>query len=242
MNYLERYRNGEYERVWDELQSLGSTVRQEPYYSLARGVATETMRRVRHNCDLIIPRLRALGHVFDAYPDGSSYYTQGARAPRVPPSEADLADIAELEERVGLIPLSLVAFWQEVGTVDLVGMHPSWPEGLDPLVVYPPEVAISDLDDWEARVEEGEEDGAGRFEVGLAPDELHKDNVSGGAPYSVALPDSSADFMLLYEPNKLLFVPYLRLAILRWGGFPGYDAQKAPFQELGGLVAGLEPF
>jgi hypothetical protein len=242
MNYLERYRNGEYERVWDELQSLGSAVRQESHYSSARDVATETMRRVRHNCDLIISRLRALGHVFGTYPDGSSYYLQGARAPRVPPSEADLADIAELEMRVGPLTLSLVAFWQEVGTVDLVGMHPSWPEGLDPLVVYPPEAAISDLDDWEMRIEEGEEDCAGRFEAGLAPDDLHKDNVSGGLPYSVALPDSSADFMLLYEPNKLLFVQYLRMAILRWGGFPGFDTQKAPFQELGDLVAELEPF
>jgi hypothetical protein len=239
MDYLERYRSGEYERVWGELQSLGSAVRQEPYYSLAREVATETMRRVRHDCDLIISRLRALGYVFGIYPDGPTYYTQGAR---VPPSEATRADLAELEERVGPLPLSLVAFWQEVGSVDLVGMHPSWPEGLDPLVICKPEGAISDLDDWEMLVEEGEEDDSERFEAGLAPDDLHKDNISGGEPYSVAMPDPSADFMLRYERRNLLFVPYLRVAILRWGGFPGLDTQEAPFQALGDLVAGLEPF
>jgi len=240
MNYLERYRNGEYERVWGELQSLGSAVRQEPYYSLAREVATETMRRVRRDCDLIISRLRALGYVFGTYPDGSTgYYTQGAR---VPPSEATRADLAELEERVGPLPLSLVAFWQEVGSVDLVGMHSSWPEGLDPLVVYGPEVAVSDLDDWEILAEEGEKGDSGRFEAGLAPDELHKDNVSGGEPYSVAMRDLSADFMLLYERHNLLFVPYLRMAILRWGGFPGLDMQEVSFRALDDLVAELEPF
>ena len=239
MNYLERYRNGEFERVWSELQALGSAVRQEPYYSLAREVATETMRRVSHNCDLIISRLRALGYAFGTYPDGSAYYTKGAR---VPPSEATRADLAVLEERVGPLPLSLVAFWQEVGSVDLVGMHPLWQEGLDPVVVYEPEVAISDLDDWQIDIAEGYADDSALFKAGLAPDELHKDNVSGGAPYSVAMPDTSADFTLLNERHNLLFVPYLRMAILRWGGFPGLDAQEVPFQALGDLVAGLEPF
>src|SRR5262245_4080235 len=239
MNYLERYRNGEFERVWSELQSLGSAVRQEPYYSLAREVATETMRRVSHNCDLIISRLRALGYAFGTYPDGSAYYTNGAR---VPPSEATRADLAELEERVGPLPLSLVAFWQEVGSVDLVGMHSSWPEGLDPLVVFGPEVAVSDIDDREILAEEGEKGDSKRLEVGLAPDELHKDNVSGGEPYSVAMPELSADFMLLYERHNLLFVPYLRMAILRWGGFPGLDMQEVSFRALDDLVAGLEQF
>jgi hypothetical protein len=54
-----------------------------------------------------------------------------------------------------------VAFWQEVGAVELVGMHPAWPDGLDPLVVYPPEGALSFLFDEEE--DEGETEGTGRF-------------------------------------------------------------------------------
>jgi hypothetical protein len=240
MNYLERYQNGEYEQVWNELQALGPRVRQEPHYSQARDVATETMRRVRRNCERIVSHLRSIGYVFGTFPDGTSgYYTNG---PLVPPSEETLQGCAELEERVGPLPLSLTAFWQEVGAVDLVGMHPSWPDGLDPLVVYEPEGAISDLDNWELLVEEGEEDSSAQFEAGLAPDDLHKDNTSGGEPYSVALPDSAADFMLLYERHGLLFVPYLRLAILRWGGFPGLDGRATRFEPLDALVQGLEPF
>jgi len=125
MNYLERYINGEYEHVWSELQALGPAVRKEPHYSLAREVAAETMRRVRRNCEMIVSRLRALGYVFGVYPDGSrGYYTRG---PLVPPSGETRADCASLEEQVGPLPISLVAFWQEVGSVDLVGMRSSCP-------------------------------------------------------------------------------------------------------------------
>ena len=56
------------------------------------------------------------------------------------------------------------------------------------------------------------------------------------------MPDLSADFMLLYERHSLLFVPYLRMAILRWGGFPGLDMQEVSFRALDDLVAELEPF
>ncbi len=234
MNYLERYHNGEYEQVWSDLQALGASVRQAPHYSLACEVAAETMRRVRRNCGLLVSRLRAAGYVFGIYPDGArGYYTQG---PLVPPSESTRSEIAELEAQVGPIPLSLAAFWQQVGSVDLVGMHRSWPAGLDPLVVYPPEAALSELDAGEIDI-----DGSAPFEAALAPDDLHKDNVSGGDPYAIALPDSSADALFLNERHGLLFVPYLRLAILRWGGFPGLDGQFA-FEPLGDLCAGLEPF
>jgi len=235
MNYLERYLNGEYEQVWKDLQALGPAVRQEPHYSLARQVAAETMRRVQRNCQLLVSRLRSAGYVFGVYPDGShGYYTQG---PLVPPSESTRSDCAELQTQVGLLPLSLEAFWQEVGMVDFVGMHPSWPRGLDPLVVYAPEAAISDLESVEGQEEDSEP-----FEASLAPDDLHKDNISGGSPYAVALPDASADFIFRNERHRLLFVAYLRLAILRWGGFPGLDGQNVLFEPLDDLIAGLEQF
>jgi hypothetical protein len=232
MNYLERYLNGEYEQVWSDLQALGPAVRQEPHYALACEVAVETMHRVRHNCEIIVSRLHSAGYNFGAFPDGArrSYRAE----PLAAPSKAMRADCAELEELAGPLPLSLVAFWQEVGAVDLVGMHPSWPDGLDSLVVDPPEGALSFLYD--------EEDGAeGQF-AGLAPDDLHKDNVSGGDPYGVRLPNPAADFLFVYERHELLFVPYLRLAILRWGGLPGLDGRTEPFEPLGALTAGLEPF
>lgn len=232
MNYLERYRDGEYERVWDELRALGPTVRQEPHYLEAREVAAETMRRVRRNCELIVARLQSLGYVFGTYPDGTTgYYTEG---PLVSPSDAMRDSTSELEAEAGPLPLSLVAFWQEVGSVDLVGMHPKWPDGLDPLVIASSEGAL-------ALLYEDEDDDESRF-VGLAPDDLHKDNVSGGDAYGVVLPNPSVDFVFLNERHDLPFVSYLRMAILQWGGFPGLDEKSARFDPLGELVAGLEPF
>lgn len=234
MDYLERYLRGEHERVWEELQLLGPAVRHEPHLALARAVAAETMRRVRRNCGLIVSRLSSLGYVFGTYPDGTSRHYQAE--PLAPPSTDSAAAISELAAEAGPLPLSLVAFWEEVGSVDLVGMRRGWPDGLDPLVVDPPEGALSWLYDT---IED--EDEEGQF-AALAPDDLHKDNTSGGDPYGVRLPEASADFPFLYERHDLLFVPYLRLAILRWGGFPGLDGQGRTFEPLAGLTAELEPF
>jgi hypothetical protein len=229
MNYLERYQNGEYEQVWEELQNLGAAVRDEPNYTQARLVAGETMRRVRRNCERIIARLRTFGYDFTRFPDGTRY--SSPIKVHMPPSVRMKADREELEAEAGPIPLSLVAFWDEVGAIDLVGMHRSWPTGLDPLAVDPPEGALSYLED------EGDE-----IFVGLAADDFHKDNTSGGDPYGLLLPNPAADFLLMYTPYDLLFVPYLRLAILRWGGFPGLQGQGIHFEPLETLVADLEPF
>lgn len=229
MNYLERYKNGEYEQVWAELQSLGDAVRREPYAAQAQEVAAETMRRVRRNCERIVSRLQGMGYVFGTFPDGTrrSYTVD----PLTPPSDQMRADREEVESEMGPLPLSLIAFWDEVGSIDLVGMHRAWPDGLDPLVVDPPEAALSEM--FEA--EEG-------FFVALAPDDLHKDNTSGGDPYGLELPNPSADFPFMYERHDLLFVPYLRLAILRWGGFPGLEDRGITFAPLDALTAELEPF
>ena len=64
MNYLERYTNGEYEQVWDDLLALGAKVREGQVYPDALAVARETMRRVRQNIETLIQRLLHIGFVF----------------------------------------------------------------------------------------------------------------------------------------------------------------------------------
>jgi hypothetical protein len=64
MSFLERYKNGEHEKVWEELMALGPEVREEPYYLDAKAVAQETMARAHQNIEMLITRLIHLGFVF----------------------------------------------------------------------------------------------------------------------------------------------------------------------------------
>ena len=235
MGYLERYLAGENEQVWAELQTLGEAVRQQPAYEQARAVADETMRRVQRNCQRIVDRLRTLGCQFSRYPDGQD--RTFSFGPLTPPDGESEHDLRRLEEAMGPLPISLVAFWQQVGSVDLVGWLPGWPTSLNPLVVERPAAGVSELDEMEFQLET-----LGHFEASLAPDVFHKDNVSGGSPYAVVLPDPAADFILRNEPHGLLFVQYLRLAILRFGGFPGLEGRTEELSVLPQFLEGLEPF
>ncbi len=235
MGYLERYLQGEHERTWAELQELGPAVRQEPVYSEARAVADETMRRVRRNCERLIDRLRSMDYRLGTYPDG--FESEILPAPYAPPDDASRGDTQTLEAAVGPLPVSLVAFWEQVGSVSLIGTRAGWPTGLDPLFIDPPAGGVSELDEMEFQLED-----RGHFEASLAPDVFHKDHVSGGSPYAVKLPDPGMDFLFRNEPRGLLFVSYLRLAILRYGGFPGLEGHSEAFEPLARLTEGLEPF
>jgi hypothetical protein len=234
MDYIERYKNGEFEQVWNDLQSMGPSIRDDEFFSQAQAVATETMERVRRNCETIISRLTKMGYVFDRYPDGTRRFY--SPEPLSSPTSETHSDLLELEAEVGPLPLSIVSFWNVVGAVDLVGMHSDWPDGLDPLVVHPPIGVLSSIYDYI------QEDGDSLLFGDLAPDDLHKDNVSGGDPYGVELPNPLADFVFKNERHGLLFVPYLRLAILDYGGFAGLDGESVRFDPLGELTQGLEPF
>ena len=182
LTYLERYLAGEYEQVWTELQALGDAVREEPLHGDALAVARETMRRVRRNLEMLIPRLVAVGYQF-----GYGWIQPPADEPLgwrlrqeyqrlledvktqhpILTFDSDLEDyladrrerlrrlreldapaiilqneerviaeleaqptpewlLRELEERVGLLPLSVRAWYEVAGGVNLVGVHPGW--------------------------------------------------------------------------------------------------------------------
>ena len=62
--YLERYTNGEWAEVWADLVALGAKVSQKRVLPDAEAVADETMRRARHNLEVLIPRLAEAGYSF----------------------------------------------------------------------------------------------------------------------------------------------------------------------------------
>ena len=222
--WLERYVAGEYVPVWTELSGLGADLRAEGMWTEAVEVARETMRRARTNVERLLELLPARGYEFWG----------GPQAPVFLPPPADIgAQLDRLEGRIGRLPFSLRCWFEEVGLVNLMGRHPDWRfEYTDPLVVEAPVAHIeSEYELWDA--ERGTEWDRGPFVVDLAPDFLHKANVSGGAPYAMAVPNDGLDGLLLFERHRTTFVNYLRICFRRggftgWSGLRGWAAPQSP--------------
>lgn len=248
MSYLSRYLAGEHEPVWDELVALGASVREEPVYSDALAVARETMRRVRRNVEMLIPRLEAVRYEFGYGWVKEHKFPSGPPDPVFTPPRRHVAGaIAELEDRVGALPLSLRAFYEVVGSVNFVGQPPdAWadwravPDDVDALYIYSVDVALEDAEAWQEQYDylrEGEGstpstddedicDSRAYFAlprecwlVPIAPDEWHKYDISGCGAYEIATPNLAADARLLTERHRTTFVNYLRICF-RWAGFP----------------------
>jgi hypothetical protein len=158
------------------------------------------------------------------------------------PPPADVAKQVGRIERKGIVlPLSLAAWAEVVGSVDLTGAHPALclvedEEGFpnqyaDPLIVHLP------LDE----LAEPASDPAAGIECRISPDEEGKAGYADCEFYTVRIPDLRADTMLQGERHNTTFVNYLRLAF-RWGGFPGWEQyEERPEKELAVLTEGLLP-
>ena len=170
---------------------------------------------------------------------GSAKSGRAAVTPHVPPGAGVRKEIAAFEKEVGALPLSLRAFYEVVGEVNLIGHHPSLAPrdgqiAPDPLVVY-------GFDEGAVEYDEDDDDGETPSAITIAPDDLHKADTSGGDPYEMAIPDPRADGELLNERHNLFFVDYLRLCF-SFGGFPGYDGVDRVPDEIATLSAGLVEF
>ena len=113
-NWLVRYRAGERDAVWREMGALG--VLDDSTRADARRVADETMKRARVAIEELALRLASSGYVF--------VRPQKVFVPATPELHAE---VDRLEATAGPIPLALRAFWEQVGAVDFVGEHPTWP-------------------------------------------------------------------------------------------------------------------
>ncbi len=233
LGLLTRYERGQHEAAWAELRrrKLDATARDE-----VAALAAVTMRRVAHNVELLVARFAKAG------------WKALSGKLHTPPGAADHRAVKEIEKITGApLPPSLSAFFTIVGGVDLVwdyerGDVPDLAMGiaiedLDPLSVDPARRTTSLFDEWA----EGE---GPPFALDLAPDALHKGNISGGAPYGVTLPSLDADPRFGNDEMSMPFIDYLRLAC-RWGGFPGLARQPArpPVKAfVSRMTEGFEPF
>ena len=247
-SYLQRYKDGEYEQVWAELFHLDEQIYLEPLYSDALAVVHETMNRVKYNIELLKQRLKALNYEFVSEDEKlgrelEEYFNQ----------QDTSAIIAKLEEAGLKLPLSLKVFYEVVGRVDFRGRHPKLSsyepdadyenedvEYSDPLVVWPPTDEDIAKNDYSEAWEEGLSPGV-FYHLEIAPDPLHKANVSGGEAYYIVLGLKSIDYFVFGEKNYGTFVQYLRYCF-EWGGFPELShAPKSAEKELEFLTKNLLP-
>ena len=244
---LDRYHEGDCRGVWHELLAYGDAIHTSPSLPDAEAIATETMRRAKANVKTILARLPEIGYRLAdplyAPPGSISAYSEPAD---------DVEDqILSFEKTIGPLPLSIKAWYRQVGTVCLCSdqegeeealpedwTEPLWGIYLDPLVVWPPEYTLNEVETAEPFVGD---DGLVRFEVSMSPDYYQKDATSGGSPYCFALPDPAADTKIFYEPHDTTFVEYLRI-VFAWGGFPGFERLEKQLPEsLNYLREGMIP-
>jgi len=259
MSYFERYQAGEHLPVWRDINDI-------PWYSLQHDpsymdtladviqVVRETMARVKQNINLLIPRLQSLGYEFgygwvgldnpeNPWADSDRLWVEHA-PPLLSPPLPDLNERFErFRQHVGYVPLSLQAFYEVVGGVNLVGtLPPRWRPCLeslpavdysilDPLVIEP-------LDDdlIEASIE--------TKKLYISPDEYTKYNISGAEPYHIKYlrPHHVTDGLCSAGWLQMRFVDYLRTA-LSWGGMPGIARlPKRPDEDIAILTTDLLPF
>ncbi|GAA4333397.1 hypothetical protein [Flaviaesturariibacter amylovorans] len=219
MTLLERYRNGDFQKVHNDIRLLGRDAFRPANIDQVHPVLDETFRRVRHNVELVHRHLRDTGYRFlaDSYDEGSKPFT--------PPHPDTEAQLAELARRVAPshIPLSLQYFYRHIGSVDFSWDWESVPEipwtGADPLVIAPLPVLLEELDLY-----------SGDHELWIAPDDLVKDNVSGDAYYLSLYPYPVVDGNI--SGHNLPLVEYLRRTFEN-GGFSRADEYDYPgLQEL----------
>ncbi len=224
---LRRYCAGEFDQVWREIRSHASI--EDAFRDEVMEVADATMRRVAQNADLITERLQGIG-----WQALSSEY-QDLRTLPVPSDEAIFSRITEISGAP--IPPTLLAFWRVVGGINWVWDYECErrPPNLgfdlpleehDALCVDAPAAITYLFDEWIEQKDEAGFDLKCQFRIDLAPDHLHKANISGGSPYCIEVPFLGADPLLSDERHGLLFLDYLRLAF-RWAGFPGLDRHWA---------------
>jgi len=224
MNFYERYISGETESVYADIEKLGGEAFSPRYYTDIEKVLTETFHRIKFNLDIIYKALVDINYVF--WKDK----TVNDEAHQPPPLDTRelLSTLEQHIDTVGKLPVSMKKFYEIVGSCNLAWNYNEdsnilW-EMADPFQIAPLTDCITQVTDeyWLEEMEDyiRDEDFGYAF-LELSADNLHKDNVSGGAPYVLQLrKEKRIDSNFLNEPNDTTFINYLRICFENCG-FPG---------------------
>ena len=223
MNFYNRYIRGEDGRsIYDDIDDLGPEAFTDKHFDDVQKVMVETFNRVAFNLGVIYSELKNINYAFK-----TEFQTNSDKPLLAPlPNTDELLYKLDSETKdFGQIPYSLMLFYKIVGSCNFGWDYEKRPDliwqyadpiqiiSLDDLVAY-----VSD-DDWKEYLNEILEDDDSQYPcIELAADYYHKDNVSGGAPYSIHLTEEQCiDSLFLNEPNETTFINYLRICMENCG-------------------------
>lgn len=250
VDFYERYQQGFYQEVYNDLLAMQEQILDQAVYPDAILVAKALMQRVRLNIEKLVPRLNALGYMFvDGYLNKEFLHRSSKEEQEklnqmyriFRPSSSDAPyQLQILERQLGTFPLSLRYWYEEVGSVNLVGTFPvtKMPREiavlLDPLFIEP----LASFLQWPPEEVEGS------VEIDLSPDNGFKYGYSSGGSYVMRIPCVAFDARFELDHQAPTFVDYLRTCF-QWGGFFGLsEAKTSPLtpEELAFLTKDLLPF
>lgn len=214
MTLYRRYLNGETNTVYDAIAKLGPKAFDPAHYADIQQVLAETFDRVAYNLEVIYEELVNMNYLF------RKEYRSSFERPLTKPFDDTEQLLEKLELAVkpfGYVPESLKMFYRKVGGCNFGWDYDTnedyfW-EYADPIQV----AALDDLvdevtdPDWQEDMRQYFEEDQIAF-LELAADYYHKDNASGGPPYSMQItPRPSIDGLFLNEEHNTTFIDYLRI-------------------------------
>jgi hypothetical protein len=223
MNLYDRYISGEDGRtIYNDIYNLGQQAFNDNYFVDVNNVLTETFNRVADNLNIISAELKNVDYAF------KTDFRYNSERPILKPLSNTDELLLQLENGVkdfGQIPYSLKAFYKIVGSCNFGWDYDKRPEILwkcaDPIQLSSLDDLVSEVldSDWKEYLNELiEEDESQLPYLELAADYLHKDNISGGLPYSIQLTKyASIDSLFMNEPNNTTFIDYLRICMENCG-------------------------
>jgi len=223
MDFYNRYINGEDGRsVYNDIYALGQDAFNDKNFDDVQKVMIETFNRVAFNLEIIFSALKSIKYAFKTEFQCSS--DKPLLAP-LPNTDELLLKLDKATSGFGQVPYSLKLFYKIVGTCNFGWDYENRPELF---WEYADPIQITSLDDLVSYVTEGDwkeylsEELAGNYTphpyIELAADYYHKDNVSGGLPYSIQITKAPCiDSLFLNEPNGTNFINYLRICMENCG-------------------------
>ncbi|MES2277576.1 MAG: hypothetical protein V4592_16245 [Bacteroidota bacterium] len=223
MKFHNRYINGEDGRlVYNDIYRLGQEAFDEKHYADVYSVLVETFNRVAFNLKIILSELKSIGYVLN---DESGLNFQKPLLAPLPNTDHLLIKLDNAVSDFGYVPVSLKLFYSIVGSCNLGWNYDKNPNLFwrcaDPIQISSLNDVVSEVSDtdWKEYLIEVLEDDISQDPcLELAADYFHKDNVSGGPPYSIQITkNKSIDSLFLNEAHNTTFIDYLRICMENCG-------------------------